>query len=70
MDCSFRFISQKGSRTIVCTISREASAATVWIYSLRIASLKGSTASEAIAGSPISGQLDVEQSQESQGFKS
>jgi hypothetical protein len=29
--------------------------------------LKGSTASEAMAGSPISGQLDVEQSQ---GFKS
>ena len=26
MDCSFRFISQKGSCTMVCTISREASA--------------------------------------------
>ena len=39
----------------------------LWIYSLRIASLKGSTTSEAMAGSPISGQLDVEQSQ---GFKS
>ena len=39
----------------------------IWIYSLRIASLKGSTASEAMAGSSISGQLDVE---ESQGFKS
>ena len=39
----------------------------LWIYSLRIASLKGSTASEAMAGSSISGQLDVE---ESQGFKS